>query len=297
VEGQKGDAFGPGFRASHRAGSRLGRCRGFNPYRRRTVMATITTKFSVGDTVWHAGTTTDRKQHDCPDCLNTRKWQGASPAGSEYSFACPRCSTRYSSFDDLRLDYTAHVPFVSKRTIGSVRVDTHPGSWGDQEPHSYMCAETGVGSGAVYRESDLFATEEEALKAAEAKAALANANSEWIVKLYNKSLEISDYQLENAALKAAKDEAARARSMLWNLHNLFATISEAGDKDAILEAVEDYKNFDWKNDLAEAAQGIETRQGEDPQELRAKPESPVAASDAPTPSPPSSHSIAIGEQG
>jgi hypothetical protein len=39
VEGQKGDAFGPGFRASHRAGSRLGRCRGFNPYRRRELMA------------------------------------------------------------------------------------------------------------------------------------------------------------------------------------------------------------------------------------------------------------------
>jgi hypothetical protein len=215
-------------------------------------MAVITTKFSVGDRVWHAGTTTARKQHDCPDCLNTRKWQAVSPAGHEYAFGCPRCGAQYSSFSDLRLDYTAHVPSVAARTIGSVRVDTHPGFSGDDDPHTYMCTETGVGSGNVYRERDLFATEDEATKAAEAKAALANTTTEWIVKLYDKALEISDYQLENAALKAAKDESSRARSMIWNIGNLFATIEEADDKDAILEAISDYKNFDWANDQREA---------------------------------------------
>lgn len=116
-----------------------------------------------------------------------------------------------------------------------------------------MCLETGVGSGTVYNEDDLFGTEEGALEAAKLKAAEANKSSEWIVKLYNQTLSISDYQLDNATMNSAKDEASRARSMLWNLGDLFGSIEEAEDKDAILEAVENYKRFDWKRDMGNAA--------------------------------------------
>lgn len=214
-------------------------------------MATITTKYSVGDVVYHAGLTTERKQHACPDCMGTRRWQAVSPAGEEYSFACPRCSVSYLSNDDLSLNYTAHVPHVTKLTIGSVQFNSAAGSW--DAGARYMCLESGVGSGTVYEEGRLHETEQAALAAAEAQAAHQNRTSEWVVKLYNKALELSDYQMGSASIESAKAEKSRASSMLWNLSDLFAEIEEASDKDEILEAVEDYKRRDWASDKKEAA--------------------------------------------
>jgi hypothetical protein len=120
-----------------------------------------------------------------------------------------------------------------------------------------MCRETGVGSGSVYNEDDLFETEEAATIAAQMKADEQNATVQWVVKLYDKSLKISDYQLESAALKLAAQQKSRASSMLWNLADLFGRIEEAGDKDAILEAVKEYQEYEWEGDKKEAAKEME----------------------------------------
>ena len=224
-------------------------------------MAVIETKYSVGDVVFHAGLTTERKQHPCPDCKGERKWKAVSPAGSEFSFGCPRCNTRFSSFDDLKLDYTAHVPSIQRLTIGSVQFNSAKESW--DSGARYMCLETGVGSGQVYQEANLYATEAEALEAAEAEAAVKNRETEWIVKLYNKTLEISDYQLESAALREASDAQSKARSMLWNLQDLFAGIEEADGKDAILELIDDYKRYSWERDRCDSDASL----AEDPKGL------------------------------
>lgn len=213
-------------------------------------MATITTKYSVGDKVFHAWTSTERKKHPCPDCKGERKWTAKSPAGAEYTFDCPRCSASYNSDRDLTLDYTASVPCTKQLTIGSIQFNTAQTSW--DHGSRYMCQETGVGSGTVYNEADLFLTEAEAFAAAQIKATLANTETEWIVKLYDKSLRISDYQLDSAAMRAAKEEKSRASSMLWNLGDLFSRIEEADDKEAILETVEEYKKYEWDNDKKRA---------------------------------------------
>lgn len=209
-------------------------------------MAVIETKYSVGDKVFHASTTTTAKQHPCPDCLGEREWNVTSPAGGEYTIGCPRCSARFLSDADLSLTYTAHVPSVQPMTIGSVQYNSVPSGW--DSGARYMCRETGVGSGSVYNEDRLFSTEEDATAAAQSMADEANAKQEWIVKLYNKTLEISDYQLEHAAIKLAKDARSRAGSMLWNLSDLFDKIENAEGKDEILEAVDDYKKYDWARD-------------------------------------------------
>jgi hypothetical protein len=215
-------------------------------------MAVIETKFSVGDRVWYAGTTTEQRQHPCPDCKGERKWKAASPAGDEFEFACPRCSTSYSSFDDMSLKYTAHTPAVERLTVGSIRYDSagHCGEGGPR--HEYMCRETGVGSGRIYKEQDLFETEGEALRAADMRAKLSNSQAEWIAKRFNKTLEISDYQLSSAAMKVAKDFESKARSLLYNISDLFATIEEAEDKGAIIEAIADYKRYHWEGDRNDA---------------------------------------------
>lgn len=210
------------------------------------MMATLTTKYSVGDIVFRAGTTSKRRQHPCPDCKGARKWKAISPAGGEYEFSCPRCAASYNSDRDLTLDYSAFVPTVERLTIGSIQVNTAPSSY--DSGNRYMCRETGVGSGSIYCETDLFETEDAATLAAEQIASRQNATVDWVVKLYNKSLSISDYQIENAALKLAAQEKSRARSMLWNLGGLFGRIEEADDKDAIFEAVREYRENDWSQD-------------------------------------------------
>lgn len=172
-------------------------------------MATITTKFSIGDTVYHAWTTTERKKHPCPDCIGSRKWLAKSPAGREYSFDCPRCSSSYQSDRDLSIEYTIFTAAVHRRTIGQVRAQSGP-----ESQNEYMCSETGVGSGTVYREETLFATEEEALAAAEIRAALSNAEVPWVAEQYNKTLRVCDYQLSDASVKAEADRLSKVRITL-----------------------------------------------------------------------------------
>lgn len=213
-------------------------------------MATIETKYSVGDLVYHASTATERKQHPCPDCKGTRKWKAISPAGGEYSFPCPRCGSGYRANREMSLDYSAHVPSVRRLTVGSVQYNSAPHS--HDSATRYMCLETGVGSGSIYDERKLFETEDAALAAAEAMAALSNQTTEWIVKQYDQALEISDYQLESAALKIANDAQLKARAMVYGMEDLFGTIAEADSVDDIRQAVEDYKEYDWPRDKAKA---------------------------------------------
>ena len=159
-------------------------------------MATITTKYNIGDKVWHATTQATMKHHPCPDCLGTGKWKAVSPAGHEYTFACPRCNTRYMSNHDLSLKYTTFEPTAQQLTIGSIRTNSHTPTY--ERAVEYMCQETGVGGGSVYGEDVFFDTEESALKEAQRMADAANAGGvDWVKKQYDKSLDISDYQLDD----------------------------------------------------------------------------------------------------
>ena len=220
-------------------------------------MAVIETKYSVGDVVFFSGTTTERKQHPCPDCKGERKWHVKSPAGGEYTISCPRCSARFMSDRELSLDYTAHVPHVQRLTVGSVQFNSASGSW--DSGARYMCRETGIGSGSVYDEARLFATEDEAAKASMAMAAVANAEHELIVNLYNKSLEISDYQIEDAKMKLADDYKRKIGAHPSTDIVDSNPIADTADKDAILEAIDDYKRFEWGRDKAAfSAQGMDS---------------------------------------
>jgi hypothetical protein len=172
-------------------------------------MAVLTTKFSMGETVFHAWTTTTRKRHPCPDCLDQRKWKATSPAGREYEMACPRCGSDYMSDRDLSLDYSQFVGTVTVLTIGQIRA-----AIGGDEKTQYMCVETGIGSGSLYYEDSLFPTQEAAQVAADQLAALSNSQVNWVVEQYNKTLRVCDYQLSDASVQSTKDELKRRISSL-----------------------------------------------------------------------------------
>lgn len=166
-------------------------------------MAVIETLFDVGDTVWYATTHQTTGQHPCPDCLGERKWVAHSPAGTDYEVACPRCADQYMSNRTLNLKYIWHEAAVTKLTIGLIRANAD--TWEGPPKHEYMCHETGVGSGTIYKEASLFATEQAARDAAKLNADLANTDvNGWAAKQYADTARFCDYQINDAAVKAAE---------------------------------------------------------------------------------------------
>lgn len=209
-------------------------------------MAILTTKFSVGDTVWFSNTTTEKRRHDCPDCLGEKLWKCTSPAGGEFTVACPRCSAQYQSDRDLSLDYAIYVPAVRALTVGLVRASSQEGE-GYGEGNEYMCNETGIGSGSLYRENKLFATKEEATAAAQVQADEANADPQhWVAQQYSKSLKFSDYELKDAVMEAAKSRASRVS---YDVGYLVEALEEAETISEVRERIQE-----WKDDADKRAE-------------------------------------------
>lgn len=197
-------------------------------------MAIIETKYSMGDVVWHPGMTTERHQHPCPDCLGSRSWKAESPAGGVFSVACPRCLTTYRGNSDLNLSYSRWTSTVRKLTIGQVRA-----CHGREGGHEYMCHETGIGSGSVYRENTLFLTEEEARRAGDAEAAVNNADvSGWVAKQFDATALFCDYQLKDAAMEAA---ASAASASMYRVGYLLEDLTEAATLTEVMERIERWR--------------------------------------------------------
>jgi len=133
---------------------------------------------------------------------------------------------------------------VRKLTIGSVLIDTHE----DRGPVSYMCRETGIGSGSIYYESKLFASKADADAHASAEAA-------------SKTVEA---QAEPAALEAKHfaslriDDANREAARSAIFHSWYAYIdlkekvndflqSEEASKDDLRSEMEWKKSYDRTN--------------------------------------------------
>lgn len=154
-------------------------------------MAVIETKYSVGDVVFCDHPLLGKKTFDCPDCLGEKQWETVSPAGTAYTFKCPRCSCNYINNRNLSLEYPWHHPKARQLTIGSVQTD----SADKQRPVRYMALETGVGTGQVYDETNLHRTPEAALESSQRLASGLNNTSQHIVERYNELLEVHDYQL------------------------------------------------------------------------------------------------------
>lgn len=188
-------------------------------------------KFAKGQKVWFSSTAVERKRHPCPDCLGSGKWSATSPAGTGYTFPCPRCQVHYVSNNALCLDYSEHEPTAELRTIGSIRINTE-----DKNPVTYMCHETGVGSGSVYAECELFETENAALEDAKLKAGERNAKTKWVTKQYDESLRYCDYQMDNAQMRAGRDTRIAAQVRVETLFEELRGCETMDEVRAILES-------------------------------------------------------------
>ena len=146
--------------------------------------------FKVGDIVHYVRTKNVEKFLDCPDCLGAGEWTTTSPAGIDYSFSCPRCSNRHHH-DKHRLGYYEITYSIKKLTIGSIRIDTND----KKNPITYMCAESGVGSGSIYNEKDFHGTKGAAELYAEQLVAKANRDDPSKLENYKERLSLSRHHL------------------------------------------------------------------------------------------------------
>lgn len=117
----------------------------------------VTTKYSICDVVYHGTNQTIAMRTVCPDCQGTKEWTVTTPSGTSMTTACQTCETLYCSTGYI--ERYERTPKVETLTIGSVRFDSN--ARGDEQT-SYMCHETGIGSGSIWYESRLRETREEA---------------------------------------------------------------------------------------------------------------------------------------
>lgn len=188
-------------------------------------MVEIAPKYKIGDTVYFRSIEQKRVRQPCPDCLDTRQWKVTTPAGEEFQVDCARCASSYWNGSGIHI--TSWHPTVRRLTIGSVRTDT---AARDGETVSYMCLETGVGSGSVYYEPLLFSSEEDALRAAEALCAEKNSDPV-AAKVIDRQKTICAYKIGAAASQIERN----ARNDLQDeLEEIKATVLDEYISDAAL---------------------------------------------------------------
>lgn len=165
-------------------------------------------KYTTGDVVYFPFTKEDSFRLACPDCNDTRTWQAISPAGIGYTIPCPRCTMYNQLPKELSLKGVRYVGDVRKLTIGAVRYNSHPTFEGD-EHFEYMCLETGIGSGSIYKQSLLHDNPESARLVADIRAAEQNAKKSKTQALqmpWLRTLDINTYEISRATTSLMEDK-------------------------------------------------------------------------------------------
>lgn len=182
-------------------------------------MGLPTPKYKKGDVVYYIEKTTIEHRPPCPDCQGTKLWAVKTPAGEEFNVSCPRCGGGYG-VPPLR--YWEPSFTIIPRTIGLIKIN----DWSDT-PVSYMCTESGIGSGSVYYEKDLFADKDVARDVG--NIWLEEAKIEYAAKKETqhnaRAKELSVRTFVNAKIEEAQQAQQDSESKLRNL--LYALNDEA----------------------------------------------------------------------
>ena len=117
-------------------------------------------KFELGQKVYavKARTNTRQEHVKCEVCNSTGfvELKGID----DIPFVCPECRGKMETVHYGQEYMIAY----SEATIGKISTEEYENRYGYKSNVTYMLKETGVGSGTVWNENRLFATEEEALE-------------------------------------------------------------------------------------------------------------------------------------
>ncbi len=132
-------------------------------------MTTLTAKFDIGQEVFVVNTTSAYRNVKCDACRET----GQIELGGE-PFTCPKCEGK-----SKHRQYAGHKTYVAHcGRVGKIEATAYGDRYVDSEDDNgvrYMIDTTGVGSGSVWNERDLFATRE----VAEAYCIEKNSDKKW----------------------------------------------------------------------------------------------------------------------
>jgi hypothetical protein len=153
-------------------------------------MSVLTTKFSLGDQVWKIQPTTEMIKLPCRFC-HGRGWLDAKGANEESRLVkCPECdinaTVTLGSWPQWRVEPEAlRIGMIGLKVFDRKGEDNHHRADNmnparvlrdhESDEETYMCWETGIGSGSVHYVEDLFATPEEAEEEAEQRTERARA--------------------------------------------------------------------------------------------------------------------------
>lgn len=113
----------------------------------------ITTKYSIGDTVWYVRDDLCEKVITCETCNDSKEVKIKGDM-----FKCPNCVTSRNNNRWKRRHFVD-----GSSTVGSVRFElTRHKYEPPEEKREYMLEATGVGSGTLWKEDLLFPSREEA---------------------------------------------------------------------------------------------------------------------------------------
>lgn len=118
-------------------------------------MTELMPKFKIGQLIFCASVSWSEIKIKCPDCLGTLEWEVHTPAGEVFKHPCNTC--KYGWQNSGYVSEWKDAAQIVLRTVGSIQTDT-----ASNTPIRYMCEETGIGSGSIYNEANLFATKEAA---------------------------------------------------------------------------------------------------------------------------------------
>jgi hypothetical protein len=110
-------------------------------------------KYEIGDSVWLAESNWNSLPIQCPDCLGQKTWLVSTPAGETFQSYCRTCWHGYEGCSGTVNEY-GYRATTRQLTIGMVCVRQSE----EKSEIQYMCRETGVGSGSMWNEADLFLT-------------------------------------------------------------------------------------------------------------------------------------------
>lgn len=217
-------------------------------------------RFHIGQTVWIGYVHDTQEQLPCPDCLGQRTWRVTLPSGEAHDVPCQRCTDRYSGAEVPLIAIADWKACTRQLTIGSVRIDTAAGTSSfDRHPVSYMCRETGVGSGSTYYELDVFGTEAEAFASAQAQVAQNRAKRD-----AQASVKVARHLALRPLVTALKEYQ---RSEVWSSWYAYRRLKD--DIEELLAA--DEQPDDWRDALRDKLRfDAEYRDGHPIDTLRAE---------------------------
>ena len=113
-------------------------------------------KYNIGNIVYSAYIEIGSESVECIKCTGSDSIEAQAHDGTSIKIKCPFC------YNGIAKHETTKTPRVRKLTIGLIRVED---AYDRKEPKiTYMCHETGVHSGTIWYEPDLFLTKEEAIE-------------------------------------------------------------------------------------------------------------------------------------